>query len=56
MDEDSIGARVAMLRKQRGLSQQRLAAEALVSKSLLSKVEVGQKPATRRSRRRSLAG
>lgn len=46
VDEDSIGTRVAMLRKQRGMSQQRLAAEAHLSKSLLSKVEVGQKPAT----------
>lgn len=45
-DEDSIGARVAILRKQRGMSQQRLAAEAHLSKSLLSKVETGQKPAT----------
>lgn len=46
VDEDSIGARVASLRKQRGLSQQRLAAEAHLSKSLVSKVETGQKPAT----------
>ncbi len=46
VDDDGIGARVAMLRKQRGLSQQRLATEAHLSKSLLSKVETGQKPAT----------
>lgn len=46
VDEDTIGARVALLRKQRGISQQRLAAQARLSKSLLSKVETGQKPAT----------
>ena len=46
MDEESIGARVAVLRKRRGMSQLRLAAEAHVSTSLLSKVEAGWRPAT----------
>lgn len=46
VDEGSVGARVATLRKRRGMSQQRLAVEAHLSKSLLSKVETGHKPAT----------
>lgn len=46
MDDDSVGARVATLRKQRGMSQLRLAGDAHVSKSLLAKVETGHKPAT----------
>ncbi|MEU6550197.1 helix-turn-helix transcriptional regulator [Streptomyces sp. NPDC046915] len=44
--EEHIGARVARIRKQRGLTQQGLAMRAHVSKSLLSKVECGQKPAS----------
>lgn len=44
--EEHAGARVARIRKQRGLTQQGLAMRANVSKSLLSKVECGQKPAS----------
>ncbi|MBT2487495.1 helix-turn-helix transcriptional regulator [Streptomyces sp. ISL-96] len=44
--EEYTGARVARIRKQRGLTQQGLAMRANVSKSLLSKVECGQKPAS----------
>lgn len=44
--DDSIGARISVIRKRQGMSQQRLAAEAHVSKSLLSKVEAGWRPAT----------
>lgn len=44
--EEHTGARIARLRKQRGLLQQGLALRANVSKSLLSKVECGQKPAS----------
>ncbi|MGA4846522.1 helix-turn-helix domain-containing protein [Streptomyces sp. G5(2025)] len=40
------GARVALLRKARGLSQTALARKAHVSLSLLSKVEVGDRPLT----------
>ncbi|MEY2231454.1 helix-turn-helix domain-containing protein [Streptomyces sp. BF23-19] len=40
------GARIARIRKQRGLTQQGLAKRAHLSKSLLSKVECGQKPAS----------
>ncbi|WP_420718449.1 helix-turn-helix domain-containing protein [Streptomyces sp. H51] len=39
-------SRIARIRKQRGLTQQGLAIRAHVSKSLLSKVECGQKPAS----------
>jgi transcriptional regulator with XRE-family HTH domain len=44
--EEHTGARVARIRKQRGLTQQGLAMRANISKSLLSKVECGQKPAS----------
>ncbi|MDK0521700.1 helix-turn-helix domain-containing protein [Streptomyces sp. ML-6] len=44
--EEYTGARIARIRKQRGLTQQGLAMRAHVSKSLLSKVECGQKPAS----------
>lgn len=44
--EEHTGARIARVRKQRGLTQQGLAIRAHVSKSLLSKVECGQKPAS----------
>ncbi len=44
--EEHTGARIARIRKQRGLTQQGLAMRAHVSKSLLSKVECGQKPAS----------
>lgn len=44
--EEHTGARVARIRKQRGLTQQGLAMRANVSKSLLSKAECGQKPAS----------
>ncbi|WP_255955633.1 helix-turn-helix domain-containing protein [Streptomyces odontomachi] len=44
--EVHIGARIAQIRKQRGLTQQGLAMRAHISKSLLSKVECGQKPAS----------
>ncbi|MFE7132428.1 helix-turn-helix domain-containing protein [Streptomyces sp. NPDC057638] len=44
--ERFIGARIAELRKRRGLTQQGLAMRANISMSLLSKVEVGQKPAS----------
>ncbi|MFK0116158.1 helix-turn-helix domain-containing protein [Streptomyces sp. NPDC090994] len=44
--EEHVGARIARIRKQRGLTQQGLAIRAHVSKSLLSKVECGQKPAS----------
>lgn len=45
-DKDRIGARVARLRKARGLTQIGLARRASVSHSLLSKVEAGQLPAS----------
>ncbi|MFI1738304.1 helix-turn-helix domain-containing protein [Streptomyces sioyaensis] len=44
--EEHTGARIARYRKQRGLLQQGLALRANISKSLLSKVECGQKPAS----------
>lgn len=44
--EEHMGSRIARIRKQRGLTQQGLAMRAHVSKSLLSKVECGQKPAS----------
>ncbi|MDH6623456.1 transcriptional regulator with XRE-family HTH domain [Streptomyces sp. LBL] len=44
--EEHTGARIARIRKQRGLTQQGLAMRAHVSKSLLSKAECGQKPAS----------
>ncbi|WP_406401967.1 helix-turn-helix domain-containing protein [Streptomyces sp. NBC_00879] len=44
--EEHTGARIARIRKQRGLTQQGLAMRANVSKSLLSKAECGQKPAS----------
>ena len=44
--EEHTGARIARIRKQRGLTQQGMAMRAHVSKSLLSKVECGQKPAS----------
>ncbi|MFG2405184.1 helix-turn-helix domain-containing protein [Streptomyces brevispora] len=44
--EQHTGARVARIRKQRGLTQQGLAMRASISKPLLSKVECGQKPAS----------
>lgn len=45
-DKDRIGARVARLRKARGLTQSGLARRANVSYSLLSKVETGHVPAS----------
>lgn len=45
-NEEHTGTRIARYRKQRGLLQQGLALRANVSKSLLSKVECGQKPAS----------
>ena len=44
--EEHAGARIARIRKQRGLTQQGLAMRAHLSKSLLSKVECRQKPAS----------
>ncbi|WP_055546520.1 helix-turn-helix domain-containing protein [Streptomyces sp. NBRC 110028] len=44
--EEHTGARIARTRRERGLTQQGLAMRANVSKSLLSKVECGQKPAS----------
>ncbi|MGW0999820.1 helix-turn-helix domain-containing protein [Streptomyces sp. NPDC002523] len=44
--DEHTGARIARIRRQRGLTQQGLAMRAHVSKSLLSKVECGQKPAS----------
>lgn len=44
--DGGVGARVALIRMRWGMSQQRLAMEAHVSKSLLSKVEAGWRPAT----------
>jgi transcriptional regulator with XRE-family HTH domain len=46
MVSDRIGARVAEIRKLRGFTQRRLAADAHVSLSLLTKVESGHAPAT----------
>ena len=45
-DDESIGARIAAERKLRGLTQQRLAARAHVSLSLLRKVEQGSRQVT----------
>jgi transcriptional regulator with XRE-family HTH domain len=45
-DQDRIGARVAELRKVRGLTGRQLASRANVSYSLLTKVESGHSPAT----------
>lgn len=44
--EEHTGARIARTRHERNLTQQGLAMRANVSKSLLSKVECGQKPAS----------
>ncbi|KUJ69796.1 DNA-binding protein [Streptomyces albus subsp. albus] len=44
--DNHTGSRIARYRKQRGLLQQGLAMRANVSKSLLSKVECGQRPAS----------
>ncbi len=44
--EVHIGARIAQIRKQRGLTRQGLALRAHISESLLSKVECGQKHAS----------
>ncbi|AEW97418.1 MULTISPECIES: helix-turn-helix domain-containing protein [Streptomycetaceae] len=44
--DEHTGARLARYRKQRGLTQQGLAMRAHISKSLLSKVEAGHKPAS----------
>ncbi|MDT0308276.1 helix-turn-helix transcriptional regulator [Streptomyces sp. DSM 44917] len=46
-DGAHVGARIAYYRKRRGLLQQGLAMRANVSKSLLSKVECGQRPASK---------
>src|SRR5258708_28763714 len=46
LDQDSIGARVAEARKLRGLTQDGLALLVPCSKSLISQVERGFKPAT----------
>ena len=45
-NEDRIGARVAAIRKLRGLTGRELARRASVSYSLLAKVESGAAPAT----------
>lgn len=45
-DQDRAGARIAALRKARGLTQRQLAQRATVSYSLLTKVESGAAPAT----------
>ncbi|MET8014726.1 helix-turn-helix transcriptional regulator, partial [Streptomyces sp. NPDC005271] len=45
-NEEHTGARIARTRRERGLTQQGLAMRANVSKSLLSKVECGQRPAS----------
>ncbi|MGP2442852.1 helix-turn-helix domain-containing protein [Streptomyces sp. JW3] len=45
-NEEHTGYRIARVRKQRGLTQQGLAIRAHLSKSLVSKVECGQKPAS----------
>ncbi|MBL1100325.1 helix-turn-helix domain-containing protein [Streptomyces coffeae] len=45
-NEEHTGARIARTRRERGLTQQGLAIRANVSKSLLSKVECGQRPAS----------
>jgi transcriptional regulator with XRE-family HTH domain len=45
-DQDRAGARIAALRKTRGLTQRQLAERAAVSYSLLTKVESGAAPAT----------
>lgn len=44
--DEHTGARIARYRRQRGLTQQGLAMRAHLSKSLLSKVESGQRPAS----------
>ncbi len=46
LSDEHTGTRVARYRKQRGLTQQGLAMRANISKSLLSKVEAGHKPAS----------
>jgi transcriptional regulator with XRE-family HTH domain len=46
LDQESIGGRIAMERKLRGLTQRQLAQRANVSYSLLQKVEQGERPAT----------
>jgi transcriptional regulator with XRE-family HTH domain len=45
-DDDSIGGRVAVARRLRGLTQRELADRAHISHSLLTKVEAGHAPAT----------
>lgn len=45
-DDDGTGDHIAALRKAAGLTQHQLAQRANVSKSLLSKVEIGDKPAS----------
>ncbi|MBI0298084.1 helix-turn-helix transcriptional regulator [Streptomyces sp. PRKS01-29] len=45
-NEEHTGARIARTRRERSLTQQGLAMRANVSKSLLSKVECGQRPAS----------
>ncbi|WP_432093572.1 helix-turn-helix domain-containing protein [Streptomyces sp. bgisy100] len=45
-NEEHTGTRIAQARRERGLTQQGLALRATVSKSLLSKVECGQRPAS----------
>jgi transcriptional regulator with XRE-family HTH domain len=45
-DEESVGARIAVERRLRGLTQQELARRASVSVSLLRKVEQGDRPAS----------
>ncbi|MFI0366446.1 helix-turn-helix domain-containing protein [Actinomadura sp. 1N219] len=44
--EDGTGTNIALLRKAAGLTQDQLAQRANVSKSLLSKVEIGDRPAS----------
>lgn len=45
-DQDRIGARIAVIRKTRGLTGRQLASRAHVSYSLLAKVESGAVPAS----------
>jgi transcriptional regulator with XRE-family HTH domain len=45
-DDDKVGARIQRARKARGLTQQQLANRAHLSKSLVSKIEAGDRAAT----------
>ncbi|WP_317259537.1 MULTISPECIES: helix-turn-helix domain-containing protein [Streptomyces] len=52
---EHTGARIAHIRRQRALTQKGLAMRANVSKSLLSKVECGQRPPRHHSSRHAHA-